>query len=202
MIGFLKGSLVSKSPPHLVLDVRGVGYELEAPMATFYALPEDSSEVLLFTHLVIREDAHLLFGFSDRAQRELFRSLLKINGVGPRVGLAILSTLSAAQFIQCVNQQDTMTLTSVPGIGKKTAERMLLEMRDRIATLEMPDGAGAKTDGESIEPRQSPIEDAIGALVALGYKTADASRAIRAVEDNSPGRDDLIRNALQFLSKR
>jgi len=202
MIGFLKGSLVSKSPPHLVLEVRGVGYELEAPMATFYALPEDSSEVLLFTHLVIREDAHLLFGFSDRAQRELFRSLLKISGVGPRVGLAILSTLSTAQFIQCVNQQDTMTLTSVPGIGKKTAERMLLDMRDRIATLQMPDGDGATLDGERIESPQSPIEDAVGALVALGYKTADANRAIRAVEENSPGRDDLIRNALQFLSKR
>ncbi len=202
MIGYLKGSLVSKSPPHLVLDVQGVGYELEAPMATFYALPDDSNEVLLFTHLVIREDAHLLFGFSDRAQRELFRSLLKVNGVGPRVGLAILSTLTTTQFIQCVNQQDTVTLTSVPGIGKKTAERMLLDMRDRIATLERPDETGTKADGESVEHRQSPIEDAIGALVALGYKTADANRAIRAVEDNSPGRDDLIRNALQFLSKR
>lgn len=201
MIGFLKGNLISKLPPFLVLDVQGVGYELEAPMATFYALPDDDSEVMLFTHLVVREDAHLLYGFSDRAQRELFRSLLKVNGVGPRVGLAILSTLSTAQFIQCVNAQDTLTLTSVPGIGKKTAERMLLDMRDRIGILDqsVSDGAEAGVSGAF---SQSPVEDAIGALLALGYKTADATRAIRAVEEKSPGRDDLIRNALQFLSKR
>ncbi len=201
MIGFLKGSLVSKLPPFLVLNVQGVGYELEAPMATFYELPEENTEVLLFTHLVVREDAHLLYGFSDRAQRELFRSLLKINGVGPRVGLAILSTLSTSQFVQCVNQQDTLTLTSVPGIGKKTAERMLLDMRDRISALDHFD-AGDNDVAGGVELNQNPVEDAMGALVALGYKAADASRAIRTVEENSPGRDDLIRNALQFLSKR
>ena len=201
MIGFLKGNLISKLPPYLVLDVQGVGYELEAPMATFYELPEDDSEVMLFTHLVVREDAHLLYGFSDRAQRELFRSLLKVNGIGPRVGLAILSTLSTAQFIQCVNQQDTLTLTSVPGIGKKTAERMLLDMRDRVSILDQSASDGADLGGSG-ELSQSPVEDAMGALLALGYKTADANRAIRAVEEKSPGRDDLIRNALQFLSNR
>jgi len=202
MIGFLKGNLISKLPPFLVLDVQGVGYELEAPMATFYDLPDDDSEVMLFTHLVVREDAHLLYGFSDRAQRELFRSLLKVNGVGPRVGLAILSTLSTAQFVQCVNQQDTLTLTTVPGIGKKTAERMLLDMRDRVSVLDQSDDNKATVEGGDGRIRQSPVEDAIGALLALGYKAADANRAIRAVEEKSPGRDDLIRNALQFLSKR
>lgn len=201
MIGFLKGNLVSKLPPFLVLNVQGVGYELEAPMATFYELPEENTEVLLFTHLVVREDAHLLYGFSDRAQRELFRSLLKINGVGPRVGLAILSTLSTSQFVQCVNQQDTLTLTSVPGIGKKTAERMLLDMRDRISALDHFEAGDNDVVG-GVELHQNPVEDAIGALVALGYKAADANRAIRTVEESSPGRDDLIRNALQFLSKR
>lgn len=201
MIGFLKGSLVSKLPPFLVLNVQGVGYELEAPMATFYDLPEENTEVLLFTHLVVREDAHLLYGFSNRAQRELFRSLLKVSGVGPRVGLAILSTLSTSQFVQCVNQQDTLTLTSVPGIGKKTAERMLLDMRDRISVLDHFDSGDNDVVG-GVELNQNPVEDAMGALVALGYKAADANRAIRAVEENNPGRDDLIRNALQFLSKR
>lgn len=201
MIGFLKGSLVSKLPPFLVLNVQGVGYELEAPMATFYDLPEENTEVLLFTHLVVREDAHLLYGFSNRAQRELFRSLLKVSGVGPRVGLAILSTLSTSQFVQCVNQQDTLTLTSVPGIGKKTAERMLLDMRDRISVLDHFDRGDNDVVG-GVELNQNPVEDAMGALVALGYKAADANRAIRAVEENNPGRDDLIRNALQFLSKR
>ncbi|MGB5705388.1 MAG: Holliday junction branch migration protein RuvA [Arenicellales bacterium] len=201
MIGFLKGSLVSKLPPFLVLNVQGVGYELEAPMATFYDLPEENTEVLLFTHLVVREDAHLLYGFSDRAQRELFRSLLKVNGVGPRVGLAILSTLSTSQFVQCVNQQDTITLTSVPGIGKKTAERMLLDLRDRISALDNFSIGNDDVVG-GVELQQNPVEDAMGALVALGYRSADANRAIRAVEEDSPGRDDLIRNALQFLSKR
>jgi len=201
MIGSLKGVLSQKQPPFLVVDVQGVGYELEAPMATFYDLPEAGEDTFLYTHLVVREDAQLLYGFSDRAQRELFRSLLKVNGVGPRVGLAILSTLSAGQFIQCVKQQDTITLISVPGIGKKTAERMLLDMRDRIEGLEET----APDDGKStatVELRQNPVEDAIGALVALGYKVNDASRAVRAVEENSTAREDLIRNALQFLSKR
>jgi Holliday junction DNA helicase RuvA len=201
MIGSLKGVLSQKQPPFLVVDVQGVGYELEAPMTTFYDLPEAGEDTFLYTHLVVREDAQLLYGFSDRAQRELFRSLLKINGVGPRVGLAILSTLSAGQFIQCVKQQDTITLVSVPGIGKKTAERMLLDMRDRIEGLEET----APDDGKSaatVELRQNPVEDAIGALVALGYKVNDASRAVRAVEENSTAREDLIRNALQFLSKR
>ncbi len=202
MIGFLRGILLQKQPPHIVLDVHGVGYELEAPMATFYDLPEEQAETALFTHLVVREDAQLLYGFSDRSQRELFRSLLKVNGVGPRVGLAILSTLSASQFVQCVKQQDALTLTSVPGIGKKTAERMLIDMRDRIDGLDIDSSGGENVEGASLETNQDPIGDAIGALIALGYKQADANRVVKAVEEKSEGRDDLIRNALQMLSKR
>ncbi|MBX2867099.1 MAG: Holliday junction branch migration protein RuvA [Acidiferrobacterales bacterium] len=202
MIGFLRGVLLQKQPPHIVLDVHGVGYELEAPMATFYDLPEEQSETSLYTHLVVREDAQLLFGFSDRSQRELFRSLLKVNGVGPRVGLAILSTLSASQFVQCVKQQDAMTLTSVPGIGKKTAERMLIDMRDRIEGIDVEDIRSSDSSGKPLESYQDPVGDAIGALVALGYRQADANRAVKAVEEQSAERDDLIRNALQMLSKR
>ena len=201
MIGFLKGVLFSKMPPHLVLEVHGVGYELEAPMATFYDLPDEGEGASLYTHLVVREDAQLLYGFSDRPQRELFRNLLKVNGVGPRVALAILSTLSASQFIRCVQSQDALTLTSVPGIGKKTAERMLLDMRHRIDSLEeLPVESPDKSGAAGIQ--ENPLEDAIGALIALGYKSADANRAVRAVEEASARRDDLIRNALQYLTKK
>ena len=200
MIGYLKGQLLQKQPPFLMLDVNGVGYELEAPMSTFYQLPGEKETVSLFVHLVVREDAQLLYGFSDQPQRELFRSLLKINGVGPRVGLAILSTLSTVEFVTCINHEDVLTLTRVPGIGKKTAERMILDMRDRIASL-----AGADTlpgAAAGVEQEQNPLQDAIGALIALGYKPVDASRAVESVKNSSEHRDDLIRNALQFLSKR
>ncbi len=183
-----------------MLDVNGVGYELEAPMSTFYQLPGEKETVSLFVHLVVREDAQLLYGFSDQPQRELFRSLLKINGVGPRVGLAILSTLSTVEFVTCINHEDVLTLTRVPGIGKKTAERMILDMRDRIDSL-----AGADTlpgAAAGVEQEQNPLQDAIGALIALGYKPVDASRAVESVKNSSEHRDDLIRNALQFLSKR
>jgi Holliday junction DNA helicase RuvA len=200
VIGYLKGQLLQKQPPFLMLDVNGVGYELEAPMSTFYQLPGVKETVSLFVHLVVREDAQLLYGFSDQPQRELFRSLLKINGVGPRVGLAILSTLSTVEFVTCIHHEDVLTLIRVPGIGKKTAERMILDMRDRIDSL-----AGADTlpgAAAGVEQEQNPLQDAIGALIALGYKPVDASRAVESVKNSSEHRDDLIRNALQFLSKR
>ncbi len=202
MIGSLRGTLRQKTPPFLVLDVGGVGYELEAPMNTFYDLPEEDQEVSLFTHLLVREDAQLLFGFSDRAQRELFRSLLKVSGVGPRVGLAILSTLTSGQFVQCVRHQDTATLTTVPGIGKKTAERMLLELRDRIKDM-VGEGDPLSQGGRPhSDAPHNPVDDAVGALVALGYRAADAARAVDAVEADANGREDLIRLSLQLLSKR
>ena len=200
MIGYLSGRLMQKQPPFLLLDVGGVGYELEAPMTTFYDLPEADHQVSLFVHLVVREDAQLLFGFSNQSQRELFRRLIKINGVGPRVALAILSTLSAAQFIACIHREDVATLTRVPGIGAKTAQRMIFDLRDRIDTLGGPGGPDG-VDGETPDHDPSPVQDAIGALLALGYKAADAGRAVRAVETEGGGREDLIRNALQRLSK-
>lgn len=200
MIGFLRGTLLQKMPPFLVLDVGGVGYELEAPMTTFYDLPGEQEEVSLFTHLLVREDAQLLFGFSDPSQRGLFRSLLRVSGVGPRVGLAILSTLTVGQFVQCVRRQDARSLTVVPGIGQKTAERMLLDMRDRIDLDSLVDTAGA--DPSSGRAAHNPVDDAVGALVALGYRAPDANRAVRAVEDQCEGREDLIRLALKMLSNR
>jgi len=200
VIGFLRGRLLGKRPPFLLLDVNGVGYEVEAPMTTFYALPEENQEVSLYVHLVVREDAQLLFGFSDRPQRELFRSLLKINGVGPKVGLAILSTLNTDDFIACIHREDAAMLTRVPGIGKKTAERMIIDMRDRIE--EFGASAGGITTPTHTPSPENPVQDAVGALIALGYKSADANKAIRAVESDGHQRDDLIRNALRYLTKR
>ncbi len=206
MIGYLSGRLMQKRPPFLLLDVGGVGYELEAPMPTFYDLPEDRGQVSLFVHLVVREDAQLLYGFPDQPQRELFRSLLKINGVGPRVALAILSTLSAGQFIACIHREDVPALTRVPGIGARTAERIILDLRDRIDALTpsaRPAGAGAPPAGDAVVqyPAPDPVQDAIGALLALGYKPAAAARAVHAVESEGGGREGLIRNALRRLSK-
>jgi Holliday junction DNA helicase RuvA len=200
MIGFLKGNLLQKQPPFLLMDVNGVGYELEAPMSTFYDLPVELEPVSLYVHLVVREDAQLLYGFSDQGQRELFRSLLKINGVGPRVGLAILSTLNTSEFVSCIQNEDAATLTRVPGIGKKTAERMIIDMRDRIAGLDI--GGALPGESASLTVADNPVQDAMGALIALGYKPAEASRAVDAIKDQSEMRDDLIRNALQFLSKK
>ncbi len=202
MIGFLKGQLLQKQPPFLLLDVNGVGYEVEAPMSTFYDLSNETgaTEVALYIHLVVREDAQLLYGFSDQNQRQLFRSLLKINGVGPRVALAILSTLTTSEFIICIQHEDTVTLTRVPGIGKKTAERIIIDMRDRVEALE---GKGLSA-GLLRKPadQDNPVQDAVGALIALGYRPAEASRAVQSVRDQSKKRDDLIRNALQYLTKR
>lgn len=199
MIGFLSGTLAHKHPPFLLLDVGGVGYELEAPMTTFYRLPDAGQPASLFVHHLVREDAQLLFGFSDRAQRESFRALLKVTGIGPRAALAILSTLSAEQLVACIQQADVKTLTRVPGIGAKTAERMILDMRDRIASsTSAGDGDGDATDAAAAH---DPVQDAISALIALGYKAAEAAKAVRAVEAQSGERDDLIRNALQQLSR-
>ena len=200
MIGFLKGKLLQKHPPFLLLDVQGVGYEIESPMTTFYALPEVPSEISLFVHLVVREDAHRLYGFSDQMQRELFRRFLKLNGIGPKIGLAILSTFNANEVIACIYREDVVQLTGVPGIGKKSAERMIIEMRDSIATLGKALG---QTDHKAaIEVNQRPVQDAVEALISLGYKPTDANKAVRAVESDSNQLDELIRNALQYLTRR
>ncbi len=200
MIGQLRGTLLSKQPPALLLDVQGVGYELDAPMTTFYDLPAEGSELMLHTHLVVREDAQLLFGFSTENQRNLFRHLLKISGIGPRVGLAILSGLSVKEFRLCINAEDVVRLIKVPGIGRKTAERVILELRGKQLPG-MVAGEEAVVAGSSDEIRG----DAISALTALGYRMKDAEKVIGRLADQFDSTDSmssevLIRQALQSLS--
>lgn len=197
MIGYLNGRLLQKHPPFVLLDVNGVGYELEAPMSTIYELPAENQPASLYIHMVVREDSQLLYGFSDQQQRDLFRMLLRVNGVGPRVGLAILSTLSSGEFASCVVNGDVAALTRVPGIGSKTASRMILDMKDRIDDrFLVQGGTGAAGIGEA----EQLIQDAVGALVALGYRAKDAGAAVEAVRGQGMDRDELIRNALQRLS--
>jgi Holliday junction DNA helicase RuvA len=195
MIGSLRGRLLGKAPPHLLIEVGGVGYELEAPMSTFYALPPVGQDVRLLTHLVVREDAQLLYGFGTDEERQLFRSLLRVSGVGPRIAVAILSGISVEAFAQCVHAKDFASLTRIPGVGRKTAERLVVEMRDRLqaassaASEVPPDGPGGH-EGE-----------AFAALVALGYKPAEATRLIRLAAPGAPSTEELIRRALQGAAR-
>ena len=193
MIGRLTGKLVYKQPPRLLIDVEGVGYELEAPMTAFYNLPEPGGDVSLHTHMVVRDDAHLLFGFSALRQRDLFRNLLKVSGVGPRVALAILSGLTADDLVACVNAGDAASLTRVPGIGRKTAERLIV-LRDRLDVTGDGDPALAGTSP------LTPEQDAVSALVALGYRHSEATRAVRDADTDESGVENLIRAALKSLA--
>lgn len=197
MIGFLRGKLVAKQPPVLLIDVNGVGYEVEAPMTTFYDLPETGKEITLHTHLVVREDAHTLFGFAKLSDRALFRSLIKISGVGPRMALAILSGMSADSFVRCIQDNDAAALTRVPGVGKKTAERLVVELRDKLGKGE---AGGVELPVVTSGPA-NPVEEAVSALIALGYKPPDASRMVRAVEAKDLGVEEIIRRALQAAAK-
>ena len=194
MIGRLRGTLLQTRPPQLLLDVQGVGYEVEAPMSTFYALPETGSEVVLLTHLVVREDSHTLFGFATEGERSLFRNLIKVNGVGARLALTILSGISVGDFAACVQQQDAAALTRLPGIGKKTAQRLIIEMRDR---LEDAAGAPLAAPATGQAAAGDAVQDAVSALIALGYKAPDASRMVRAVVEEGLPSEELIRRALQ-----
>jgi len=193
VIGFLRGRLAAKHPPQLVLEVGGVGYEVEAPMSTFYGLPGIGAEVQLHTHLVVREDAHVLFGFGTERERSLFRELIKVTGVGPRIALAILSGITVDEFHRCVEGQDVATLVRVPGIGRKTAERLVIEMRDRLKGLAgqpfLPSGAPAAGGG-------APAE-AFAALVALGYKPPEVTRLLQKVDPAVTSTEELIRHALR-----
>ena len=189
MIGFLRGKLLRKQPPHLLIDVQGVGYEVEAPMSTFYDLPEAGAELTLFTHLTIREDAHVLFGFGSEAERRFFRSLIRVNGVGPKLALTILSGISVDGFIRCVQENDTAALTRLPGIGKKTAERLVVEMRDRLDDV----GGSSVMPGVSANPR----DEALSALVSLGYKPQEAAQMLRSIKEDGLSSEELIRRALQ-----
>jgi len=197
MIGFLRGKLAAKQPPQLLIDVNGVGYEVEAPMSTFYSLPETGSSVELLTHLVVRDDAHILFGFLTQGERRLFRDLIKVSGVGAKMALGVLSGISSAEFAQCVQDRDITKLTKLPGIGKKTAERLVVEMRDRISLSGAESTAApAVSRGPSL-----PADDAFDALVSLGYKPREASRMIAAVDHKELNSEEIIRQALRGAAK-
>ncbi len=201
MIGFLRGKLAAKHPPALLLDVNGVGYEVEAPMSTFYGLPGVGSEVGLFTHLVVREDAHVLFAFATERERSLFRELIKVSGVGPRIALGILSGATVDEFHRCVEAQDAAALTRIPGIGRKTAERLIVEMRDRLKALAvgMPFQVKGPAGG-AVQAAPSPQAEAFSALVALGYKPPEVTRLLQKVDPSVTTTEELIRHALRAAS--
>ena len=192
MIGSVRGRIASKTPPQLTVDVGGLGYELEAPMSTFFLLPAVGEEVRLLTHLVVREDAHILYAFATDNERRLFRSLIKVSGVGPKIALALLSGISVEAFALCVQNQDIAALTRVPGIGRKTAERLVVEMRDRLGPTADP-----AVTATASAPAPNPEAEAFGALVALGYKPAEATRLLKAAGPGTHSTEELIRRALQ-----
>ncbi len=197
MIGFIRGKLAAKTPPQLLLDVQGVGYEVEAPMTTFYDLPAIGEEVKLYTHLVVREDAHILFAFSTEADRLMFRTLIKVNGVGPKLALTILSGQSADEFHRCIQDNDVQSLVRLPGIGKKTAERLIIEMRDRLPkNPAADDNQSPRTEGETLS-QSNPKQEAISALCALGYKAQDASKMVQNIAAQDLSCEQIIRQALQ-----
>ncbi|NND64498.1 MAG: Holliday junction branch migration protein RuvA [Gammaproteobacteria bacterium] len=191
MIGLIQGKLIEKKPPWLVVDVGGIGYEVQVPMSTFYQLPEIDHAVKLYTHFAVREDAQTLYGFSDPHERQLFRSLIKVSGVGGRIALAILSGINVNSFIQSVENEDITRLVKVPGIGKKTAERLIVEMRDRLQDIPTSgDETGAKSTLADTE------REAYDALVALGYREKEVSKMLASI-DSSQNTEEIIRQALQ-----
>lgn len=194
MIGFLRGTVHEKKAPHVVIDVQGIGYDVETPMSSFFGLPAVGEAVLLRTHLVVREDAHILYGFATEQERELFRSLIKINGIGPKVALGILSGVSVDDFCQFVSDNNVSALVRLPGIGKKTAERLMLDMRDRLPE-QVANGTAVSSDG--VSHPVSAIEEAISALIALGYKPQDAEKRAKAVANDGASSAQIIRSALQ-----
>ena len=191
MIARLTGLLAEKQPPHVLLDVNGVGYEVQVPMSTFYNLPELGAKVTLLTQFIVREDAQLLFGFLTAAERESFRELIKISGVGPRIALALLSGLSASELAQAVAAQDTSRLVKVPGIGKKTAERLLLELKGKLAPALATPGFAAVSDNQT---------DILQALIALGYSDKEAQAALKALPPDVSVSDG-IKQALKSLAR-
>lgn len=192
MIGRLTGTLAEKNPPQVLVDVNGVGYEVDVPMSTFYALPATGERVQLMTHYVVREDAHLLFGFATQDERAAFRQLIKVTGIGPKVALAVLSGLSVAELNQAIALQDVKRLTRVPGIGNKTAERLLLELKGKAVAASGAQGAAPVA--------ASPADDVVNALLALGYSEKEAAAACRDLPADLP-LNDAIRAALKLLSK-
>jgi holliday junction DNA helicase RuvA len=200
MIGSLRGRLTAKHPPQLMIDVGGVGYEIEAPMSTFYGLPATGVEVSLFTHLVVREDAHILFGFGTDRERRLFRELLKVSNVGPKLALALLSGMSVDNFLICIDSQDADTLVRIPGVGRKTAERLLIEMRDRVKGFGELAAVAAKSG--PADPSAGAQAEAFSALVTLGYKPAEVTRLLKSVDASIQKTEEIIRRALQFAAAK
>lgn len=205
MIGRIVGKLIEKHAPEILVDVNGVGYEIQAPMSTFYRLPELGQQITLYTHFVVREDAQLLFGFYEKDERRLFRSLIKVNGVGPKLALTILSGIEAEEFVRCVHDNDSAALVKLPGVGKKTADRLIVEMRDRLSDWE-PVVAPARLSVVASNPRSDSnliIQEAESALVALGYKPQDAAKAIAAAQRDTAElemtSETLIRSALKSM---
>ncbi|MDE1462355.1 Holliday junction branch migration protein RuvA [Spartinivicinus poritis] len=199
MIGRIKGVLLEKQPPHLLIDVQGVAYEVDAPMTTFYQLPETGQTVVLYTHFVVREDAQQLYGFAAKQERELFRVLIKVNGVGPKLALTILSGMSSDSFVRTVQDNDVASLVKLPGVGKKTAERLLVEMRDKLTSWLPIDSDSTTSVTEQVIAPENYLDDAISALVSLGYKPQQATKAIKALPDQKLPSEELIRQALKAM---
>lgn len=201
MIGRLRGKVILKQPPELLLDVNGVGYELQASMNTFYNLPaEADAEVILFTHFIVREDAQTLFAFSSQDERALFRHLLKVNGVGPKMALAIVSGMTELEFRQFIHAGDATALSRIPGVGKKTAERLIVEMRDRLPAPDVAmteDGTTPTAEQAAMRSPKSDADEALNALLALGYKPAQASKMIAPLEKQGLSVEEMIRRALK-----
>jgi len=203
VIGRLRGTLAEKQPPHLILDVNGLGYELEVPMTTLYRLPSVGEPLTLHTHLVVREDAQLLYGFFGKRERDFFRELIRLNGVGPKLALALMSSLEVDELVRCVQSQDTSALTKVPGVGKKTAERLLVELKDRFKAWETVPAMFALVPNQPGGPDAAPVAtaetDAVSALISLGYKPQEASKAISAIKEKGLSSEDMIRRALKGM---
>jgi Holliday junction DNA helicase RuvA len=200
MIGFLKGRLAVKQPPMLMVDVNGVGYEMEAPMSTFYGLPAAGELVALFTHLVVREDAHILYAFGTDGERRLFRGLLKVSGVGPKIALGILSGASVEDFLRIIEAEDIAMLTRIPGIGRKTAERVIIEMRDSVKKLSMRADGGSPA-GMGMGAAATAQSEAFSALIALGYKPPEVVRLLKSVDEPDLATTEIIRRALKSAAK-
>ncbi|EOD79720.1 Holliday junction DNA helicase RuvA [Grimontia indica] len=208
VIGRLRGILLEKQPPEILLEVNGVGYEVSMPMSCFYELPEVGEEAIIYTHFVVREDAQLLYGFNTTIERALFREVIKANGVGPKLGLAILSGMTATQFVDSVEREDVSTLVKIPGVGKKTAERLVIEMRDRLKNwhafdLFTPHADAAARRAASNETvvaaSNDPKDEAISALIALGYKAAQAEKVVKQVAVDGMKSEAIIRDALRSM---
>ena len=195
MIGHLKGKIISKSPPEVLLEVQGIGYEVLCPMSTIYELDNLYDDVLLFTHLSIKEDAHTLFGFITKDEKNVFRELIRVNGVGPKVALAILSNLSVHSLVECISTEDADLLAKTPGIGKKTALKLIVELQDRLSKLDL---VGSLANSSEIRQNTNPnSKQAIEALQSLGFKAKEANRMVSKIEDIELSTEQLIRLALQ-----